>query len=438
MGKQFDGFEPNLNFRRFHSGSRLQVTHHLLSLQRHSEITCRTKSLDNVIHNPFPGVFGDIVPCTYHRHLMADLAPPKGGLPPPPASLHSSNQPGTPDSQLGKMTESIDKGAIWVAHIKTLSEAIIAHSEYLDSWRHHRKYTHLTMLWRFSDISDEDKTCVTMQVNHFAKQSEEKKTQLSAALSHLTELDYWPLFPSKMKTTATELKSNITELYTALQKLQASSLTVQQVTQSQLKSPEVLIKQLQSLETSLAGLKNRMDDQFLTLKVRELEQKLEVTGKKVEEIRREVAEVIAGWSVMAAENAELRHGNVQLKNEIAVLVRQQQKHQEAITASRQEIISLHEAVKAALMQPHGLSSTILVPPFELDTASLVEAVKPVILQSLHEDIWLLLEDAKNNMQNLLQEQNSQMYVTVLSKMATTVKIVEFLATWMDHLPRQVK
>ncbi|KAL6305361.1 hypothetical protein BKA93DRAFT_225608 [Sparassis latifolia] len=216
---------------------------------------------------------------------MADLAPPKG----------------TPDSQLGKMTESIDKGAIWVAHIKTLSEAIIAHSEYLDSWRHHRKYTHLTMLWRFSDISDEDKTCVTMQVNHFAKQSEEKKTQLSAALSHLTELDYWPLFPSKMKTTATELKSNITELYTALQKLQASSLTVQQ-----------------SLETSLAGLKNRMDDQFLTLKVRELEQKLEVTGKKVEEIRREVAEVIAGWSVMAAENAELRHGNVQLKNEIAV------------------------------------------------------------------------------------------------------------------------
>ncbi|KAH9951893.1 hypothetical protein B0H21DRAFT_705064 [Amylocystis lapponica] len=164
-------------------------------------------------------------------------------------------------------------------------------------------------------------------------------------------------------------------------------------------------------------------------KLEEFRQEVDTLGEQVGELAQEVANLILEMRAKDEEAQRLRQDNELLMQEVDALKRQQQQNQDAIEESRQEIRALSAAVTAHLSHSADPPPIPQVPEME----TIVAAVEPVVLQSVREDMKPLLDGMHTTIDNMLQDQKSQVYATVLSKMSTTIKTVEVVSDWMERI-----
>ncbi|OBZ69181.1 ATP-dependent rRNA helicase SPB4 [Grifola frondosa] len=179
--------------------------------------------------------------------------------------------------------------------------------------------------------------------------------------------------------------------------------------------------------------------------LRRLEQELNVTGNQLGELAMEVANLISQTSehelentrlreendrlkqhYHSVENIRLREENEQLKQRVRILEQQQKRNNEQIEAYGQEMRALNAAVTAAMARPPDLPP--ITPVLSID--SVLEAIKPHLVQTIHDDVQPLLEGMHAAVGKMLHDQAAKVNNAVLSQLTPTVKTVEVISSWM--------
>lgn len=98
-----------------------------------------------------------------------------------------------------------------------------------------------------------------------------------------------------------------------------------------------------------------------------------------------------------------------------------------------------EALNAALQayiarppSPPPVLPPVPLPPTPPDLQTIVETVRPRVIQSVRENIIPMLEELKESVQAMTTKQNMQMAQNVMNKLQLTLKTVEVIYAWMNR------
>lgn len=67
---------------------------------------------------------------------------------------------------------------------------------------------------------------------------------------------------------------------------------------------------------------------------------------------------------------------------------------------------------------------------------LLESVGPPLLDAVRQDIQPLFAELRMQMEQMLAAQSTELSTTVVAKLSTTLRIVQGIQSWMDHLLAQ--
>ena len=66
---------------------------------------------------------------------------------------------------------------------------------------------------------------------------------------------------------------------------------------------------------------------------------------------------------------------------------------------------------------------------------ILSKIQPSLIQSIHEDMKPYLKDTHDTVQKILQDQLNNVYGTLVTKMAPSMKTVDVVAQWMERVRR---
>ncbi|CAL1705035.1 unnamed protein product [Somion occarium] len=168
--------------------------------------------MDGMEHPPYSRSYN--APVLTRRTSWSRPTPPPGSMPPPPAATHKSTK---------AEPSHAEKLEAWVERIKLMSEAVSLRTEHLEMEKELQSYQRLASLWRFSEVSPDERAKFDSQITALEHKCEAKKKELNAIVFRLVDTDFWPVVPNagdnaslqkqEIQANIQQLRNNIQELY---------------------------------------------------------------------------------------------------------------------------------------------------------------------------------------------------------------------------------
>jgi hypothetical protein len=124
---------------------------------------------------------------------------------------------------------------------------------------------------------------------------------------------------------------------------------------------------------------------------------------------------------------------------VSQMEKQLEENNAALQAFKAEVQALNAALQSYISRPdtpppsasdHLPSSSV---SFSMpDIQSLVDALGPLVLESVREDIKPTLEQQQESVRGMLQRQNEKMAQAVMGKLQLTLNTVEVIYAWMNR------
>ncbi|KAI0945662.1 hypothetical protein AcW1_001830 [Taiwanofungus camphoratus] len=160
-------------------------------------------------------------------------------------------------------------------------------------------------------------------------------------------------------------------------------------------------------------------------RLKALEQDMALTGEQVGELAQEVGSLILETASVRRENAALQSENETLRTLVTEL---QARQKERLGAMEREMRALNAAMQVQL------SRAPPEPPLQpRDVEELLRTVRPLLLQSVREEMQPLARELQETVQEMLRTQSAQVSSTIVPKLTRTLQMVEAVQGWLDRM-----
>lgn len=179
-------------------------------------------------------------------------------------------------------------------------------------------------------------------------------------------------------------------------------------------------------------------------RLKALEQDMALTGEQVGELAQEVGSLILETASVRRENAALQSENETLRTLVTEVRRRhalwappgranartqlQARQKERLGAMEREMRALNAAMQVQL------SRAPPEPPLQpRDVEELLRTVRPLLLQSVREEMQPLARELQETVQEMLRTQSAQVSSTIVPKLTRTLQMVEAVQGWLDRM-----
>ncbi|EKM55369.1 uncharacterized protein PHACADRAFT_255948 [Phanerochaete carnosa HHB-10118-sp] len=112
--------------------------------------------------------------------------------------------------------------------------------------------------------------------------------------------------------------------------------------------------------------------------------------------------------------------------------KQHLEHRESLQTFKAEMGALNAALQAYISRPTSPPSAPPAPPVVPDMQYIADTIRPMVLESIRNDVRPLLEDLTIEVQQMITRQNTQVAQSLMNKLQLTLKTVEVIYNWMNR------